>query len=100
MQLEKPARIKTRKDTKPKRAGSDRQQKHYLPIQTWSAKISSHPTVNTEVDHRRERPDILSIRKTPKGPCCDSHQQIDRKCQILVMQHGGQRKCCSPRHRG
>ena len=99
VQREKATRIKHRQHTCPKLHSSHQQQQHNLPVQLRSPQVPRYPPVDTQVDHRRERPHVLRVREASKRSSNSRDHEIHRQRPILVMQQRRNSQSRSTCHR-
>src|SRR3984957_4421119 len=99
VQLEKVPRIKHCQHARAKLHRSHQHQQQNLLIQLRPPQVPRHPPVDTQIDHRRERPHILRVSKPPERPRNRRHNQIHRQRPVLMVQQRRDRQRRPPRHR-
>src|SRR5665213_1548629 len=85
VQFEVTARIEPRQHADGKLQRRNKHQQHDLTIEVRTTQIARDPLVEAQVDHRRERPDIFAVRKTPVNADNRGDRDIDKQSAIFAM---------------
>ena len=99
VQPKETARVQIVENAAPKLHRGNQDEQQNLTIELRSLEVASHPAINTEVDERRERPDVLGRRDTPERPRNRGDRQIDGQGQVFAMRKRRQRHPRRASHR-
>ena len=92
VQLKKLVRTEPRQHAGAELHRHNRRQQQHLVVEMRILHLAPHPAIDTQVDQRRKRPDLVRPQKLSRRAEDPRHHQVHRQRKKLMMQHRGHRQ--------